>query len=189
MKEFKDDEGRPWRLALTVAAAMRVKDLVSIEIEEESEAADGTVTKSRRTVPVDVGDLQTIGPVLAALHSQIITLAEVLYAILARQIEERKLTKEQFLDGLRGDCLEAATDALESEVVDFFRPCHRPLVVSVAQKVRDLNGKAVTVALATVEAIDPPALSGISSGKPPASLASTLESGPTDNLQPLETHA
>lgn len=189
MKEFKDDEGRPWRLALTVSAAMRVRDLVSIEIEDEDTADDGTVTKNRRTVPVDVGNLQTIGPVMAALHSQVITLAETLYAILIPQIEERKLSRDAFLDGLRGDSLEAAADALESEIIDFFRPGHRPLIASLARKVRDLSGQVMTVALATVEAIEMPVQSGGSFGKPQASSAFTQESGRTDSSQLLETHA
>lgn len=189
MKEFKDDEGRPWRLALTVGSALRVKDLVTVEIEDEQEADDGTVTKTKRTVPFDLVDLGTIHQTLTVLRNQFSKLGEVLYAILMKQVDERKLTREEFLDGLRGDSLEAAANALESEVIDFFPQRLRRMVASMAQKFDELTDKIVEGAEAQMATIDVSALSGISSGKPPASLASTQESGHTDNSQLLETHA
>jgi hypothetical protein len=189
MKEFRDEEGRPWRLALTVAAALRVKDLVTIEIEDEHESDDGTVTKARRTVPFDLVDLGTIHHTLTVLRNQFSKLGEVLYAILIAQVDERKLTRDQFLEGLRGDSLEAAANALESEVVDFFPQRLRPLVAGMATKFTELTEQVVAGAKVTIQQIDVSALSGISSGKPQASSASTLESGPIGNSQLLETHA
>ena len=187
MKEFKDDEGRPWRLALTVGSALRVKDLVTVEIEDEQEAADGTVTKTKRVVPFDLVDLGTIHQTLTVLRNQFSKLGEVLYAILVKQVDERNLTREQFLEGLRGDSLEAAAEALESEVIDFFPQRLRRMVASMAKKFDELTDQVVAGAEAKMEAMDLSALSGISSGKPQASSACTQESGPTDTLQPLET--
>lgn len=187
MKEFKDDEGRPWRLALTVGSALRVKDMVTVEIEEEQEAEDGTVTKTKRVVPFDLVDLGTIHQTLTVLRNQFSKLGEVLYAILIRQVDEKKLTREEFLDGLRGDSLEAAADALESEVVDFFPQRLRRMVASMAAKFDELTDKIVAGAEAQMATIDVSALPGISSGKPQASLESTQENGHTDNSQLLET--
>ena len=45
MKEFKDDQGRPWLVALTCASAARVKDLVMVEIAEEVERLLRLVTR------------------------------------------------------------------------------------------------------------------------------------------------
>jgi hypothetical protein len=189
MREFKDDEGRPWRLALTVASALRVKDLVSIEVEEEEQQADGTTKKTRRIVPFDLIDIGTIHQTLAVIRSQFAKLGEVLHAILVAQIEEKGLTKEQFLDGLRGDSLDAAARALESEIVDFFPVSLRKMVAGMAAKFDEMTARVLAGAMEKMQTMDVNALSGTPSGKPQESSASTQESGHTDNSQPLETAA
>lgn len=189
MREFKDDEGRPWRLALTVGSALRVRDMVTVEIEEEQTSEDGVVTKTKRTVPFDLVDLGTIHQTLTVLRNQFSKLGEVLYAILIRQVDERKLSREEFLDGLRGDSLEAAADALESEVIDFFPQRLRRMVASMAAKFDELTDKIVAGAEAQMATIDVSALPGISSGKQRESLESTPVNGHSDNSQLLETPA
>lgn len=182
MREFKDEEGRPWRLALTCAAAMRVRDLVTVEVDETNE--DGDPTGKRRGVPFDLVDVGTIAQTFQVLRGQFAKIGEVLYAILVRQVEERKLTREQFLDGLRGDSLEAGAKALEEELVDFFPLRLRKMVALLAAKMDEVASDLMTKAetgLAEMKAAD---LSGPPSGKPQESLASTQDAGPSDNSSP-----
>ena len=182
MKEFKDDEGRPWRLALTCASAARVKDLVRVEIAEEVPQPDGSVKHETRSVPFDLIDTANIGRTLEVLRGQYGTIGETLYAILIKQVDEKKLTKEQFLDGLRGDALDAAAKALEAELVDFFPLRLRKMVALLVAKMDELTTELLGRSEAGLQAATPETLlaqSGMPSGKPPESSASTLGDGPT----------
>lgn len=184
MREFKDDEGRPWRLALTVASALRVKDLVSVDVTDE----DGT----RRTVPFDLVDAASISQTFQVLRTQYAKIGEVLYAILVKQVAEKGLDKEAFLEGLRGDALDAGVKALESELVDFFPPRLRRMIGLLAAKMDEVAGEMMTKAEAGLEAASAETLiaqSGTPSGKPQESSESTPASGPSDNSSPLETAA
>jgi hypothetical protein len=184
MREFKDDEGRPWRLALTVASALRVKDLVSVDVTDE----DGT----RRTVPFDLVDAASISQTFQVLRTQYAKIGEVLYAILVKQVAEKGLDKEAFLEGLRGDALDAGVKALEAELVDFFPPRLRKMIGLLAAKMDEVAGEMLTKAEAGLEAASAETLiaqSGTQSGKPPESSESTQASGPSDNSLRLETAA
>ncbi len=172
MKEFKDDEGRPWRVALTSASAARVRDMVTIEVADEDSG-------ETRTVPFDIVDIGTISQTLQVLRSQFLKLSEILYAIVLQQVEERKLTKEQFLDGLRGDALDSAAKALEAELVDFFPQRLRPMVGLLAKKMDEVATELMGQAEAGLEKVTVSDLSGKSSGSVPESSASTQEIGPS----------
>ena len=182
MREFKDDEGRPWRLALTVASALRVRDMVTVDMPELDE--DGSPTGGRRTVPFDIVDLGTIAQTFQVLRGQFSKLGEVLYALLVRQVEERKLDRETFLDGLRGDALEAGAKALEEELVDFFPLRLRRMVGTLAAKMDEVAAQLIGEAEIGLASIRPGDLPGMPSGKPPASSASTPESGLSDSSSP-----
>jgi hypothetical protein len=187
MREFRDDQGRPWRLALTVAAALRVRDMVTVDVDETDE--DGNSTGKRKTIPFDLVDVGTISQTFQVLRGQFAKIGEVLYAILVAQVEERKLTKEQFLEGLRGDSLDAGAKALEEELVDFFPLRLRKMVGLLAAKMDEMAAELMTQAesgLANLKAADLP---GMSSGRPQASLASTPESGLSASSSPLEQAA
>jgi hypothetical protein len=192
MKEFKDDQGRPWMVALTVAAADRVRGLVTIDVTDDVEQADGRIERQRRTEPFDMIDAGNISRTLEILRSQYGKIGEILYAICRKQCDEKKLTKEDFLEGLKGDALEAGVKALEAELVDFFPPRLRRmvglLVAKMDEMATELTAKAEAgLAAATVESLI--GASGMPSTKPPESSASTPASGPSDNSSPLETAA
>lgn len=178
MIEFRDDEGRPWRLALTIGAALRVRDMVTI---------DATEGGNRTQVPFDIGDVSTIGQTFQILRSQFVKAGEVLYAILLAQVAEKGLTKEQFLDGLRGDSMEAATKALESELADFFPQRLRKMVRLIGAKMDEVAGEMLDraeaqVAEATAESLAAP--SGMQYGKPPESSDAIPANGRSDNSLP-----
>jgi hypothetical protein len=185
--EFRDDEGRPWRLALTIGAALRVRDMVSIDSVEEQPQEDGSIKRVRSQVPFDIGDVSTIGQTFQILRSQFVKAGEVLYAILLAQVSEKGLTKEQFLDGLRGDSMEAATKALESELADFFPQRLRRMVRLIGSKMDEvaaemLDRAEAQVTEATAESLAAP--SGMPSGKPPESSDATPANGQSANYSP-----
>lgn len=190
MREFRDDQGRPWMVALTVAAAERVRGLVTLDVTEDVDQPDGSVQRQTRSVPFDLIDAGTIGKTLEVLRTNYAKIGEILYAICRGQVEERKLTKEQFLDGLRGDSLEAAQLALEQELVDFFPPGLRKMVGLMAARIREMADEVMANAeaeLAKTTAADLLARSGTRSGSVPASSASTPETGPSADSSSPET--
>jgi hypothetical protein len=192
VREFKDDEGRPWRLALTVAAALRVKDLVTIEAAEEETQPDGSVKTVRRMVPFDLVDAASISQTFNVLRTQYAKIGEVLYAILIKQVAEKGLDKEGFLEGLRGDALDAAVKALEGELVDFFPLRLRTMMGLLATKMDEVQSEMLSKAEAGLNSVSVTTLmaaSGEPSGKPQESSASIPASGPSDNSSPLVTAA
>ena len=88
MREFRDDQGRPWMVALTVAAADRVRGTVTLDVPEDVEQPDGSVRRQTRTVPFDLIDAGNISRTLEVLRSQYGKIGEVLYAICRGQCDE-----------------------------------------------------------------------------------------------------
>lgn len=171
MREFRDDQGRPWQLALTVTAVMRVRDQVLIEVDGAKK-------------PFKIDDVASLEATLRILETQPTVLAEAVYAILCKQVEEKGLTKDQFFDGLRGDVLDAAMRVLVEELVDFFPQRHRPLASLTAEAHEKLMGSVFAGAVAQLqEALSQKTLtpSGMPFGRQPESSESTQESGHSDN--------
>lgn len=182
MREFKDNEGRPWRLALTVAAALRVRDMVTVEVDELD--GDGEPTGQRKPVPFDLVDVGTISQTFTVLRGQFSKIGEVLYAVLVKQVEEKKLTKEDFFEGLQGDALDAGAKALEQELVDFFPQRLRKMVGLLAAKMDEMSVELMAKAEAGLEQIKAEDLPGMQSGKPLESSESTPASGRSGNSSP-----
>lgn len=185
MREFRDDQGRPWQVALTVASALRVRDNVTVDVVDEE-------TGERKAMPFDMVDAANISQTFQVLRSQYAKIGEILYALLTKQIETKGLTKEDFLDGLRGDSLDAATKALEAELVDFFPQRLRKMIGLLAAKMDEvanemLNRAEAGLEKATVESLAE--ASGMPSGKQPESLESIQANGQSDSSLPLVTAA
>ena len=182
MREFRDDQGRPWMVALTVAAADRVRGTVTLDVPEDVEQPDGSVRRQTRTVPFDLIDAGNISRTLEVLRSQYGKIGEVLYAICRGQCDEKKITKDQFLDGLRGDALDAGVKALEQELVDFFPQRLRRMVGLLVTKMDEMAGELLAKAEAGLEAATVETLlaqSGTPSTRLPESSDATPESGPS----------
>jgi len=185
MREFRDDQGRPWQVALTVASALRVRDNVTVDIIDED-------TGERRQVPFDMVDAAAITQTFQVLRSQYAKIGEVLYALLTKQVESKSLSKEDFLDGLRGDSLDAATKALEQELVDFFPQRLRKMIGLLASKMDEVANEMLGRAEAGLENATVESLagaSGMQSGKPQESLESIQGSGQSDSSLPHATAA
>jgi hypothetical protein len=192
MREFRDDQGRPWMVAITVAAAERVRGLVTVDVTEDVEQSDGTVSRQTRKAPLDIIDTSSIANTLQILRSQYGTVGEVLYAICRKQADEKKISREDFLDGLRGDAIEAGVKAIEEELVDFFPPRLRKMVGLLATKMDEVAAEMLGQAEARMQAATATSLleqSGTPSTKPQASSASTPESGRSETSSSLATPA
>jgi hypothetical protein len=179
MREFRDDQGRPWQVALTIAAAMRVRDNVTIDVEGQK-------------VPFDIVDVSGISTTMQVLRGQYTTIAETLYAILCRQVEEKKLSKEDFFDGLRGDALDAAAKVLELELIDFFPPRLRKMIGLLSAKMDEATAELMARAEASMQAATTSEIlsgSGLQSGRQRESSESSQASGLSDNLSQPATAA
>jgi len=178
VREIRDDEGRPWRITLNVSALMRIRDSVTYEAEVEND--DGTKTK--QTGPLDLADIGSIDKTLTVLKLQYTKLGEILWAILEPQATEKNISRDSFLDGLRGDALEEAAQALEAELIDFFPKRHRQMVQLMAEKYDELTVAMVEQAEQQMAAVNVDgALSGMPSGRRPASSDATLANGRSAN--------
>lgn len=172
MREFRDSEGRPWRVSLTVSSAARVKDLVRVVPPPKSEGEPPPT----EAVPFDLIDAGEIARTFQVLRTNFLALGETLYAVLLPEAEAKGLTREAFLDGLRGEALEAGCTALEEELISFFPPRLRGVVSSLAARMTELAAELTTQAEAALRSTP-----GSSSGPVPESSASTPASGPCDN--------
>ena len=170
MREFRDNEGRPWRVSLTVASAARVRDLVRVVLPPKGEG-DPAPTEATQFDLVDAGE---IARTFQVLRSNFAAVGETLYALLIPQIDEKGLTREQFLDGLRGESLEAGGLAIEEEIIGFFPPRLRGVVSSLAARMTELTAEVTRQAEAALT-------SGGSSTSAPGSSESTPESGPSES--------
>ena len=171
MREFKDHEGRPWHVSLTVSSAARVKDLVRVVLPPKS-ADEPAPTEA---VPFDIIDAGEIARTFQVLRSNFSALGETLAALLLPQIEQKGLTKEQFLDGLKGESLEQGGLAVEEELVSFFPPRLRGVVTALSARMTEL---AETVTKQAEAALQTP---GPSSGNAAASPDSTPTTAPSDS--------
>ena len=171
MREFKDNEGRPWHVSLTVSSAARVKDLVRVVLPPKS-ADEPAPTEA---VPFDLIDAGEIARTFQVLRSNFSALGETLAALLLPQIDQKGLTKEQFLDGLKGESLEQGGLAVEEELISFFPPRLRGVVTALAARMTEL---AETVTKQAEAALQTP---GPSSGSVPESSAPSPASGPSDS--------
>ena len=171
MREFRDDQGRPWHVSLTVSSAARVKDLVRVVLPPKS-ADEPAPTEA---VPFDIIDAGEIARTFQVLRSNFSALGETLAALLLPQINQKGLTKEQFLDGLKGESLEQGGLAVEDELVSFFPPRLRGVVTALAARMTEL---AETVTKQAEAALQTP---GPSSGSVPESSAPSPASGPSDS--------
>ena len=171
MKEFKDNEGRPWHVSLTVSSAKRVKDSVLVVLPPKS-ADEPAPTEA---VPFDLIDAGEIARTFQVLRSNFSALGETLYAILLPQVIQKGLTQDQFLDGLKGESLEQGGLAVEEELVGFFPPRLRSAIAALSARMKELADQMIDNAEAAIRAPGP------SSGSASASPDSTPTTAPSES--------
>jgi len=171
-REFRDDQGRPWLVSLTVESAKRVKASVKVAGEDGKDK------------PFDLLDTATINQTITVLRSQFIVMGEVLCALLDKQLADRGITPDQFLEGLRGDALDEARKVVEQEWIDFFPNSLRKMISLMARKMSEVQQTMMDHAEAQLESVTVEQLieqSGAQSMKLPESSESTLADGLIEN--------
>lgn len=128
MKSFTDKTGESWDLDLNIGAAMRLKSRLDIDIEN-------AVTFDKSNNPEDVSLLERIA-------EDSILLFNVIFILCEKQVQDRKLTQEQFAERFTGDTIEAATDALLDEIVNFSRPAKRKVLQRLRQISKEYSDRA-----------------------------------------------
>ena len=115
MKTFKDNLDREWSIDFTTNTISRVRSLTGFD-----------------PMGLAGGDfLEKIGDP--------VNLANVLYAICKPQVDERKLTDEDFGRGLRGNAIADAQNTLLEDLIDFFPNARRQTLRSLLAKGREIE--------------------------------------------------
>ena len=96
MKSFKDLKARDWYLALDYHAFLRCKQ-----------------------VGVDLGSAWT-GDLFVEFERDIVKTYDCLWAVVQKHAEERKLSKDDFVDAIDGQVIEDALEALAEALTNFF---------------------------------------------------------------------
>ena len=128
MSTFKDANGREWRITIT-GYEMRELELQKMPI----------------------ASVEDIGEVIDSPGK----LVEILHLICQDKIEERKLTRKEFLRGFSGDCLSESRDAFIEAYTNFI-PSKQGLVMkALYQKALETESKAIAETLEAIEAVKP----------------------------------
>lgn len=117
MRVFKDAIGRDWTIDINLGTREIVK------------AKTG----------VDFLDLETCVEKL----SDLATLGAVLYALCEPQIEKLGLKQEDFVSAFKGDVFDAASAALNGELIDFFPSGRRQILQRTLAKAKELETMAL----------------------------------------------
>ena len=134
MKTFADNAARTWAITVNVAAVKRVRELLQVNLLE---IADQKAKLLERLVD---------DPCL---------LCDILFCLVKPEADAKNITDEDFGKALAGDALGAATDALLSEIADFFPKGRREILQKILGKLTALQDKATSLALVK---LDDPAL-------------------------------
>jgi uncharacterized protein (DUF1778 family) len=157
MRSFKDRSGKDWPIGLTVGAVKRVKDETGVDL-------------------LDLTHHERAQPLIEKINGDPFILCEVIFSAV-----QPTITKEVFAEGLDGDAIEAAAEALWGAITDFTQSHRRPLMAKVLEKVKVLHQKQATAVMAI---LDDPRMdqmlaemlkSGLSSTASPVSSALTPE--------------
>lgn len=160
MKNFKDNDGRDWSLAVTVISNKRLK------------AATGV-------------DLFTVldGKLVNELTNDPELLVNVIYVLCKPEADAAGITDEQFGARMVGDAIDRATAALFEDLTDFFPQARRELIRKAVAKVRQIETAAIGRATQKIDDLDVAALVrtalGDSSTGSPGSAASTPTPAPS----------
>lgn len=129
MQKFKDSTGREWSVALNGWTLKKLKDELNFD------------ARDHRSILNAASD-----PLL---------LLDVLYVLSAGKTGDKDVTKDEFLQVMDGDCIEAAVEAYMQEIVNF-SPRQKPALQAMLARMNETQDRAT--ALAT-EKLTSPAMS------------------------------
>ena len=120
MRSFKDAKGRVWSVAITVGTMKRVRALCGVDLYKI----------------IEIGDDGKAPELLTKLAEDPILLVDVLYAVCKPEADAINVSDEAFGEGMVGDVIENATNALLDDLVDFFPEAKRKVFQKVLQATR-----------------------------------------------------
>lgn len=135
MKTWTDNRQRTWVIEINVTTLKRIRDLAGVDLLEAIE-----------------------GDVLERLIRRPDELAAVLYAACQPAADTAGVTPENFGEGLAGDAIDAATEALLADLVAFFPRARRAVIDKAVAKVRHLEAMTYNAA---ERALDSPELEAL----------------------------
>jgi hypothetical protein len=128
MRQFKDENGRPWTINVNI----------------------GTVKRVRQMAGVDLLDLRD-GNLFTELASDPVKLGDVLWVLVLDEAGAAGITDIQFAAALAGDALDSATQALLDEIVDFFPKPQRDLLRKALTKGKEMQERQMAKAMRQME--------------------------------------
>ena len=126
MKIFKDSNGREWKVVITVETVKRVRSLCGVNLLD-------AVKFEENGVKADLIDRISNDPVL---------LVDIMYCICRPQAEAEKVSDVDFGEHMTGDTVEAATDALLEELVNFFPEAKKKILRLILESAKRLKAQA-----------------------------------------------
>ena len=131
MRNFKDNRGRSWQIALNVYEMKRVRAILGVDLVNViALGKDGKVQ-------VDLIDRIANDPCL---------LVDILWVLVEAEAKEQGVSDVDFGSSLAGAAIEEATKAFLDELVDFF-PGARRLFLKKAVEVSRQFGEEMTAVL------------------------------------------
>lgn len=125
MRSFNDTTGKEWKLAVTVAAVKRVRELTGCDLMQILSSED----------------------TLRQLATDDILMVDVVFAILKTQADADGISDVQFGEAMAGDAISKAYEALIGELSDFSRnPKARKVMGKVWAKVQEVENKLAGIA-------------------------------------------
>ena len=117
MKTFKDNKNRDWIIDINVDSIKQVRALVDVNLL----------------------DVISDNKLIARLQDPVL-LVDVIYALCKDQADKANVTDREFGVAMRGDAIDAATQALLEDLTDFFPKGKREIMSKAMLKLNTLQG-------------------------------------------------
>jgi len=140
MSQFQDSHGEQWPIRITIGTAIRVKNLLGIDLLQPLEAPPKKGEELAEGASALADDEQL--PLLTRIHLDPILLCNLLYVVVKPDAEQRQISDEAFAERLSGEALHAAYEALMESWSDFFQGLNRPEIVRAISKYREVTRRA-----------------------------------------------
>ena len=137
MKEFKDRDGRAWRVDLNIGNVFHVRS-----------ASNGRYDLLDPTTDMEGQALQVV------LGTDLVRFWEVLWLLVESQARRDSITAEMFGQSMAADCLVAAQGLFFDEWRDFFHSLHRPDAALSVESQSKMQAAAVRLVAAKIQQLD-----------------------------------
>lgn len=160
MAKFTCNKGKDWLININVSTLRKVKQSLDFDLLGGS----GT--------PLDSLQKLAANPIL---------LCDVLFVLCQDQAKERNITDEQFGEGLCGDAIEHASDALLEELVNFFPSQRREKLKRLLDKGKEAEKLMLDQADKAIDTLTPDKIIGDLFSKEQDQSESTPGDSPSEN--------